>query len=59
MKKVRADTPAWSRVPTSVDYVVVVEVVDCLENLSNGLGGIFLGELAILADSIEQFAAGG
>jgi hypothetical protein len=42
-----------------VDYVVVVEVVDCLENLSNGLRGIFLGELAILADSIEQFAAGG
>lgn len=41
-----------------MDDVVLVEVVDGVENLLDGLGGILLGELALVADSIEQFAAG-
>lgn len=38
---------------TSVDDVVVVEVVDGFEDLADGLGGIFLCELALLANPIE------
>lgn len=39
---------------TSVDDVVSVEVVDGIEHLADGLGGILLGELALFADPVEQ-----
>lgn len=42
-----------------MDDVVLVEVVDGLEDLANGLRGILLGELALFANSVEQLAAGG
>jgi hypothetical protein len=41
-----------------VDDIVVVEIVDGIEDLSNGLGGIFLGELSFLTDPVKQFSAG-
>lgn len=43
---------------TSVDDIVLVKVVDGVEDLLYGLGGILLGEFALVADSIEEFAAG-
>ncbi len=36
-----------------------MEVVDGAEYLLDGLGGVFLGELALLADAVEQLAARG
>jgi hypothetical protein len=42
-----------------VDDVVLVEVVDGLEDLADGLRGILLSELALLADPVEQLATGG
>jgi len=33
--------------------IVVVKVVDGLEDLSNGLRGVLLGELSILADPVK------
>lgn len=37
--------------------IIVMKIVDGLKDLSNGLRGILLGELSILADSIEQLSA--
>jgi len=42
-----------------VDDIVLVEVVDRTENLFDGLGGILFGELALLANAIEQLSARG
>jgi hypothetical protein len=41
-----------------VHNVVLVEVVDCLEDLSNRLGRVLFGEFALFADAIEQLSAG-
>jgi hypothetical protein len=42
---------------TSVDDVVLVKVVDRLHDLTNRLCGVLFGELALLADAIEQLSA--
>ena len=44
---------------TSVNDVVVVQVIDSFQYLSNGLGSVLLGELALLADAVEQLTARG
>ena len=43
---------------TSVYDVVVVEIVDCLEHLADGLSSIFLCEFALFADAVEQLSTG-
>jgi len=43
---------------TSVDAVVLVEVVDRVKDLANSLGGILLSELALLANTIEELSSG-
>lgn len=47
----------WGVSHTAVDNVVLVQVVDCTEDLFDGLGGILLGELPLLADTIEELTA--
>lgn len=42
---------------TSVDAVVLVQVVHCIENLTDRLGSVLLGELALLANAIEQLSS--
>ena len=42
---------------TSVDNVSLVQIVNCLEDLFYSLRSIFLGELALVADTVEQLAA--
>jgi hypothetical protein len=37
--------------------IVLVQIVDCLQNLLDGLRAILLGELALLADSVEQLSS--
>lgn len=44
---------------TSVDNVPFVQVVDGIEDLSNGLGRVLLGELAVFADPVEQLSTRG
>lgn len=44
---------------TSVDHVVVVEVVDGVEHLLYGLRGILFRELALIADTVKELAARG
>jgi hypothetical protein len=41
-----------------MDDIVLVQVVDGAQDLLEGLGGVLLGELAALADAVEQLAAG-
>jgi hypothetical protein len=41
-----------------VHNVVLVEVVDCLEDLSNRLGRVLFGEFSLFADAVEQLSAG-
>lgn len=50
----------WKRTP--VDDTLfgdIVKVMDSFEDLLNSPNGILLGELALLADAVEKFAAGG
>jgi DNA-directed RNA polymerase alpha subunit len=47
----------YSKKPTSVDNVALVQVVYGIEYLANGLRRILLSELAILANAVEQLAA--
>lgn len=42
---------------TPVDDIILVEVVDGVEHLPDGLGGVLLGELALLADAVEELPA--
>lgn len=37
--------------------VIEVEIVNSLKHLAYGLGSIFLGELAVLADPVEEFSS--
>lgn len=37
--------------------ILAVEVVDSLEDLSYGLGGILLCEFALFANTVEQFSS--
>ena len=41
---------------TSMNHVVVMEIVDGFEDLFDCLGSIFLSELAVFANSIEELA---
>lgn len=41
------------QIHTPVNDIVVVKIVDSIEYLSNGLCGIFLCKLSLLADAIE------
>ncbi len=43
---------------TSMDNIVIVQVIDCLEDLSYRLRRVFLRELPILADTIEKLPTG-
>lgn len=43
---------------TSVDDLVLVQEIDCKQDLLDSFGGILLGELALLADTIEELTAG-
>jgi hypothetical protein len=43
---------------TPVDDIVVVEVIHSVEHLPNCLSSILLRELALVADAVEQLAAG-
>lgn len=47
----------YSKKPTSVDNVALVQVVYGIKYLANGLRRILLSELAILANAVEQLAA--
>lgn len=38
--------------------LVSVEEVDCKKDLLDGLGGIFLSELSLLADTIKELSTG-
>lgn len=42
----------------SVHNVLAVQVIDGLEDVLHGLSGILFGELAIIADSVEELASG-
>ena len=42
---------------TPVDDIILVEVVDGVEDLPDGLRGVLFGELALLADAIEELPA--
>ena len=44
---------------TSVDNVSLVQVVDGIENLANGLRSILLRELAVFTNAIEQLTTSG
>jgi hypothetical protein len=41
-----------------VHNIVLVEVVDCLENLSDRLCCVLFGEFALFADAVEELSAG-
>jgi hypothetical protein len=49
----------WGVRATSVDNVVLVEVVDSVKDLSDRLGGVLFRELALLANAVEQLATCG
>lgn len=42
---------------TPVDNVVLVKVVDSIEDLADGLGGVLLRESALLANAVEQLSS--
>lgn len=39
-----------------MDNILLMEIVDCLENLSDRLGSIFLCEFSLLANAVEQLS---
>ena len=41
-----------------MDDIVLVQVVDRAQDLFDGLGRVLLGELALLANAVEQLSAG-
>lgn len=45
-------------IDTSVNDILAVEVVDSLEDLSYGLGGILLCESALFANTVKQLSSG-
>ena len=42
-----------------MNNVVVVQIIDGFQHLSNGLGSVLLRELALFADTVEQLATRG
>jgi hypothetical protein len=51
-------TIQWLEKRTSVDNVLLVEIVDGIQYLTDGLRRVFLRELAVVANPVEQLAAG-
>ena len=51
----RGGGPLGRRTP--VDDIVLVEIVDGVEHLPESLRGVLLGELALLADAVEELPA--
>jgi hypothetical protein len=43
---------------TAVHDVVLMEITHCVEHFANDLGCILLGELSVLADTIEKLSSG-
>jgi hypothetical protein len=41
---------------TAMDNIVLVQVIDRLQNLFNSLRTVLFGELALLANSVEQLS---
>ena len=41
-----------------MNAVVLVEVVHCIKDLTNRLGGVLLSELALFADAVEKLSSG-
>lgn len=39
-----------------MDDIVLVEVVDSLEDLSDGPGGVLFSKLSLLADAVEELS---
>lgn len=39
-----------------MDDIVLVQVVDSLQDLLDGLGAVLLGEFALLANAVEQLS---
>lgn len=57
MLRQRNDTgTGWGQ--TSVHNISLVQIIDSIEHLTDGLRRILLCELAIFTDSVEQLAAG-
>jgi hypothetical protein len=50
---------AWGRGLASVNYVVPMQVVDGAQDLLDGLRGILLCELSLLANPVEQLSSRG
>lgn len=48
-----------SKLRTSVDNLVLVEVVDGVKDLLNRLGSVLFGKLSLFANSLEELSAGG
>jgi hypothetical protein len=48
----------WLEKRTSVDNVLLVEIVDGIQYLTDALRRVFLRELAVFANPVEQLAAG-
>lgn len=42
-----------------MDNVSLVQIVDCIEDLTNGLRRILFCELAVFANSVEQLTTSG
>lgn len=42
-----------------MDDVVLVQIVDGIKDLLDGLGSILFGELPLLADTVKEFTTGG
>lgn len=42
-----------------MNNIVVVQIVDSFQHLSNGLGSVLLRELALFTDTVEQLATRG
>lgn len=47
---------AWQGIVTSMDHVVVMEVVDGFEDLLDRLRGVFLCKLAVFADPVKKLS---
>jgi hypothetical protein len=41
---------------TSVDDVILVEIIDRFKDLPDGLGSVLLGEFALLTNAVEQLS---
>lgn len=55
----RAESREGGTEQTSVDNVSLVQIVDSVKNLSDGLRSILLSELAVLANSVKQLTTSG